>query len=208
VFAYRVEHTREAGMPLIAREDSLLVVVDLQPRFWGDRLDADDSRRTIEVAARAAWLAGVASALSIPAVITEEEPLHNGPTDTAVLAALQREAPIFTKPVFGLADCPDIMAAVGSTGRRTAVLAGYETDVCVTHSAVGLREAGYRVVVVEDAVYSPFKAQAPGIARLRDLGFELVHCKGVYYDWVRTLKAALAFRKDNPHLAKPPGFSL
>jgi len=194
-------------MPLIAQEDSLLVVVDLQPRFWGDRINDDDLQLSREVATRAAWLAGAASALGIPAVITEEEPDYNGPTDAAILAAL-RAAPVFSKPVFGLADCPDIIEAIGSTGRRTAVLAGYETDVCVTHSAIGLREAGYRVVVVEDAVFSPFGAQAPGIARLRDWGFELVHCKGIYYDWVRTVKAAYAFRKDNPHLAKPPGFSL
>ena len=130
-------------MPLIEREDSLLVVIDLQPGFWGDRLDADDLRRAREVAARAAWLAGVASALGVPAVITEEEPQQNGPTDAAVLAALRPRAPIFTKPTFGLADCPDILEAIASTGRHTAVLAGYETDVCVTHSAVGLREAGY-----------------------------------------------------------------
>jgi nicotinamidase-related amidase len=195
-------------MPLIARADSLLVVVDLQPRFWGDRLGAEDVRQARNAAARAAWLAGAASALDVPAVITEEEPDHNGPTDAAVLAALRPAAPVFTKLVFGLADCPDIMEAIGSTGRRTAVLAGYETDVCVTHSAVGLKEAGYRVVVAEDAVYSPFGAQLPGMARLRDLGFELVHCKGIYYDWARTLKAALAFRRDNPQLAEPPGFSL
>ena len=194
-------------MPLIAREDSLLVVVDLQPRFWDDRLGAEDLRRAREVAARAAWLAGAASALGVPAVLTEEEPERNGPTDAAVLAA-QPRALVFTKPVFGLADCPDIMAAIGSTGRHTAVLTGYETDVCVTHSAVGLKEAGYRVVVAEDAVYSPFGAQAPGMARLRDLGFELVHCKGIYYDWARTLQGALAFRHDNPQLAEPPGFSL
>jgi hypothetical protein len=141
-------------------------------------------------------------------VITEEEPERNGPTDAAVLTELRPSAPIFNKPIFGLADCPDILEAIGATGRGTAVLAGYETDVCVTHSAVGLREAGYRVVVVEDAVYSPFGAQAPGLARLRDGEFELVHCKGVYYDWVRTLPAALAFREDNPRLAEPPGFSL
>jgi nicotinamidase-related amidase len=195
-------------MPLLAREDSLLVVIDLQPRFWGDRLDHEDLRCAREVATRAAWLAGVASALGIPAVVTEEKPEQNGPTDAAVLAALWPRPPIFTKPIFGLADCPDILEAIGATGRRTVVLAGFETDVCVTHSAVGLKEAGYRVVVAEDAVYSPFGAQAPGIARLRDGGTELVHCKGIYYDWVRTLQAALAFRRDNPQLAEPPGFSL
>jgi len=197
-----------SGMPLLTRDDSLLIVIDLQPRFWGDRLDADDLRCAEQAASRAAWLAAVANAWGIPAVITEEDPEGKGPTDEAVLAALWPNAPAFTKPVYGLADCPDIMEAVGATGRRTALLVGFETDVCVTHSAVGLGEAGYRVVVVEDAAYSPFGAHAPGAARLRDLGFELIHCKGVYYDWARTLKATRAFQKDNPQLVSPPGFSL
>ena len=193
---------------MVARDDSLLAVIDLQPRFWGERLGTDDKQRAEEAARRAAWLAATAHALGIPAIITEEDPETNGPADKAVLAALRASAPVFTKTVFGLADCPAIMTAVRSTGCRTALLAGFETDVCVTHSAVGLAEAGYRVVVVEDAVYSPFGAHLPGIARLRDLGFELVRCKSVYYDWIRTLPAARAFQEQHPQLAGPPGFSL
>src|SRR5690348_17211338 len=195
-------------MPLVARDDSLLTVIDLQPRFWAERLDAEDKRCAEEAARRAAWLAAAAHALGVPAVITEEDTEINGPTDEAVLAPLRAIAPVFTKTVFGLADCPEIMAAVRSTGRRTAMLAGFETDVCVTHSAVGLAEAGYRVVIVEDAVYSPFGAHRPGLQRLRDLGVELVHCKGAYYDWARTLADAIAFEAANPRLATPPGFSL
>lgn len=195
-------------MPLIERDDTVLVVVDLQPQFWGDRLGADDLRHTEGAAGRAAWLAGTASALGIPAVVTEEDPEKNGRTDEAVLAALGPDVPVFDKPVFGLAECPDIMEAIRATGRATVVLAGFETDVCVTHSAVGLGEEGFRVVVVEDAVYSPFGAHAPGVQRLRDLGIELAQCKAVYYDWVRTLKAARAFEEENPRLATPPGFSL
>ena len=195
-------------MPLIAREDSLLVVVDLQPRIWADRPGADDRRRAEQAAGRAAWLAATATVLGIPAVITEEDPDLNGPTDQAVLAALPADAPAFSKPVFGLAACPDIMAAIGATGRRTALLVGFETDVCITHSAVGLAEAGYRAVVAEDAIYSPFGAHEPGVTRLRDLGVELAHCKAIYYDWLRTLAAVRAFEKNNPRLATPPGFSL
>ena len=195
-------------MALLSEDDSLLVVIDMQPRFWGDRLDAGDERCAQEATRRAAWLAAVASVLGIPAVVTEEDPQGNGPTDAAVRTALGPDAPVLTKAVFGLADCPDIMAAVGSTGRRTALLTGFETDVCVTHSAIGLGEAGYRVVVAEDAVYSPCGAHAPGIARLRDLGFELMRCKSVYYDWIRTLYAARTFQRDHPELASPPGFSL
>jgi nicotinamidase-related amidase len=195
-------------MPLIERDDSLLVVVDLQPSFWGDRLRADDLRDAERAASRAAWLAGAATALGVPAVVTEEDPEKNGRTDETVLVALGPDAPVFTKPVFGLVECPDIMDAIRATGRTTAVLVGFETDVCVTHSAVGLGEEGFRTVVVEDAVFSPFEAHAPGIARLRDLSIELAHCKAVYYDWVRTLDGARVFEEQHPGLASPPGFSL
>jgi nicotinamidase-related amidase len=196
----------EATMHLIARDDSVLVIIDLQPRFWGDALSAADAAGAQAAIARAAWLAAAARALGVPAVLTEEDPERNGPTDCGVLDAVGPDSPVFMKHIFGLAACPDIMAAIAATGRKTAILAGFETDVCVTHSAVGLAEAGYRVVVVADAVYSPAGAQAYGLARLRDLGVELVHCKGIYYDWVRTLAAALAFEDAHPELSEPPGF--
>jgi hypothetical protein len=43
---------------------------------------------------------------------------------------------------------------------------------------------------------------------MRDAGVTLVHAKGVYYEWVRTLEAARAFERANPGLADPPGFAL
>jgi nicotinamidase-related amidase len=198
----------EATVPLLERDDSVLVVIDLQPGFWGDRLGEADAAEAERTVMRASWLAGAATALEVPAILTEEDPERNGSTAVGVSQAVGRTAPVFVKPVFGVAACPEIMAAITATGRRTAVLCGFETDVCVTHSAVGLMEAGYRVVVAADAVYSPAGAQAFGLARLRDLGVELVHCKGVYYDWVRTLEAALAFQREHPELAEPPGFWL
>ena len=149
-------------MPLIARDDSMLIVIDLQPGFWGERLAAGDAATAVTAASRASWLTATATALGIPALVTEEDRQRNGPTDATVLAALAPGTPVFAKPVFGLADCPDIMQAVRSTGRKTAVIAGFETDVCVTHSAVGLADAGYRVAVVQDAVFSPFGAHAGG----------------------------------------------
>jgi nicotinamidase-related amidase len=195
-------------VPLISRDDSVLIVVDLQPNFWGERLDEGDASRAAAATSRASWLAGTATALGIPAVVTEEDSQRNGPTADSVLAALAPGTPVFAKPVFGLADCPDILDAVRTTQRATAVLVGFETDVCVTHSAVGLADAGYRVVVAEDAVYSPSGAHAPGLARVRDLGVEVLRCKSIYYDWIRTLDAARAFEREHPDLADPPGFSL
>ena len=192
-------------MPLLEPDDCLLIIVDLQPDFWGERLVPEDVACVADVVDRAAWLSGVADALSIPVLVTEEDPGRNGRTAAKVHTAAGSPRP-FTKPVFDLRACPEIMGAVKATGRRSAVLCGFETDVCVTHSAVGLIEAGFRVAVAADAVYSPAGAQAFGLARLRDLGVELVHCKAVYYDWVRTLEAALTFEREHPDLAEPPGF--
>jgi hypothetical protein len=141
-------------------------------------------------------------------VVTEEDPAANGPTVPGIRRRLPPRTPVFTKPVFGLADVPEILAAVEATGRRTAVLTGLETDVCVAQSAMGLRDRGYRAIAVTDALFSPGEMHDHGLRRMAEAGVELLHAKGVYYEWIRTLEAARAFEQANPGLAEPPGFEL
>ena len=193
-------------MPLLERSDSVLVVVDAQPGFAG----SDDEAARAAVTARevAGWLAGVAAALDVPIVVTEEDPDRNGPTDPVVAQWLPPGTPVVIKPVFGLADVPEILAAIEATGRRTAVLVGAETDVCVAQSAVGLLDHGYRVVVVADATFSPGALHDAGLRHVQDAGAELRHAKGVYYEWIRTLDAARRFETEHAELATPPGFRL
>ena len=193
-------------VPLIDRSDSLLVVIDAQPGFSGASVQA----QAAATAARgvAAWLTAVAGALGIPVVVTEEDAARNGPTDPAITARLPAGSPILPKGSFGLADEPSILGAVEATGRRTAVLVGAETDVCVAQSAVGLLDRGFRVVAVSDATFSPGSMHEHGLAHMRDTGVEVRHAKGVYYDWIRTLGAARQFESDHADLAQPPGFDL
>lgn len=186
------------GVRLLELDDSVLVLIDVQPGFGPPDAVVD----------RIAWLAGVATALGIPVLLTEEDPDRNGPTAPGILARTPAGTTALVKPVFGLADTPEILAAVERLGRRTVVLAGLETDVCVSHSALGLLDRGYRVAVVTDATGSPGEMHELGLRRMRDAGATLVHAKGVYYEWVRTLEAARAFEAANPDLADPPGFSL
>ena len=193
-------------MPLLDGADSVLIVIDAQPGFSG----SGDAASTAAALARQAggWLTGVAAALGIPIVVTEEDAARNGPTDPQIAARLPVATPVLAKATFGLADEPSILAAVETTGRRTAVLVGAETDVCIAHSAVGLLDRGFRVVVVSDATFSPGAMHEFGLAHMRDAGVEIVHAKGVYYEWVRTLEAARRFEADHPDLAQPPGFDL
>jgi nicotinamidase-related amidase len=169
-------------MPLTAHEDCLLIVVDAQPGFYPD--DLPDRPAALEALSRAAWLAQLARVLDVPVVATEEEPERNGATSIELAPG----TPVLTKPTFGLAGTPEILQAVRDTGRDTAVLVGFETDVCVYQSAVGLLDAGLRVIAAEDATFSPGEMHARGLARLRDAGVTLTHCKALAYEWVRTVE--------------------
>ena len=129
---------------LLDADDSVLCVIDVQPHFVGKLAETDGGAPFLR---RVVWVTALASALGIPTVVTEEEPGRTGPTLAEIVERRPDPTPRYPKPTFGLADVPAIMAAVEATGRHTAVLAGMETDVCVAHSALGLLDRGYRVVI-------------------------------------------------------------
>jgi nicotinamidase-related amidase len=174
-------------MGLTAHEDCVVIVIDAQPGFHPPDLPEADRVAAAQALDRAAWLVKVAAHLEIPIVVTEEEPEHNGPTDERLAVG-----PAFVKPTFGLAGTPALLDAVLATRRQTAVLVGFETDVCVYQSAVGLLEHLDGVIVVEDATFSPGEMHARGLTRLRDAGARLTHAKGLAYEWVRTVERGAA----------------
>ena len=182
-------------MSLLNRDDSVLVVVDVQPGFL-----AAEAEPAVD---RMAWLVAVAARLGVPVVVTEEEPERNGPTDSRIVARLPAGTLALRKPSFGLAGTPDILAAVRATGRATAVIVGCETDVCVAQSAIGLRDEGFACVVVEDATFSPGEMHERGLSRLAGDGVARNHAKGVTYEWLRTVDNAHVVLND-PALPPPP----
>jgi nicotinamidase-related amidase len=189
-------------MPLVDHDASVLVVIDAQEGFFGDALPPGEGGRAREALARMTWLARVAGRLAVPAVLTEEDPELNGPTFEPLAAVFPDEAPV-VKPTFAVTGTPDIAERIERTGRGTAVLVGFETDVCVAQSAVGLKGRGMRVVVVEDAVFSPGEMHARGLARMAAEGVEINHCKGLAYEWTRTLELSRAVLRD-PEVGEAP----
>ena len=172
---------------LLDADDSVLCVIDVQPHFVGKLAETDGGAPFLQ---RVVWVAALANALGIPIVVTEEEPDRNGPTLAELVERLPDPTSRYPKPTFGLADVPEIMAAVEATGRHSAVLVGMETDVCVAHSALGLLDHGYRVVVVRDAVLAPGSAHEDGIERMRAAGATMIGTKGLFYEWVRAVDRA------------------
>ncbi|HET9222120.1 MAG TPA: isochorismatase family protein [Roseiflexaceae bacterium] len=189
---------------LLAAEDSVLIVIDVQPAFL-HKLEPEEHPPLLQ---RICWLIGVANWLNIPLVVTAEDIPRDGTIDDQVARRLPPDTPIYNKMVFGLAADPAIRAAVERTHRKTAILVGLETDVCVAHSALGLLGAGYQVAVVADATGAPGSAHELGLARVRDAGAAIVGVKGLFYEWIRTVEQARRFRHECRHLGRPDGITL
>jgi nicotinamidase-related amidase len=125
-----------------------------------------------------------------------------------LLQSLPANTPIFDKFIFGLAHQPDILAAVEQAGRKTAVLTGLETDVCVMQSAIGLLEKGYRVAVVADATGTPAPGQEIGLNRMQNAGAIITNMKGLFYEWLRTIESVKRFHRELPDMRDLAGGEL
>jgi len=136
---------------LIDVDDSILIVIDVQEYFLA-KLPAEERELLVN---RIGWLTSVAIKLNVPLVVTAESIPELGGVAPPIVEKLAPDTPIFNKMVFGLAEDHEIISAVKATGRKTAILVGLETDVCIAHSAIGLIQRGYQLVVVADATASP-----------------------------------------------------
>ncbi len=181
---------------LIDVNDCLLIVIDVQGAFL-EKLPPEEAKSLV---GRIVWLMQVADRLGVPMIGTAEDVTQLGGLVDEVgdvlpenVFAKPGEVAVFNKMVFGLADQPDILAAVEKVGRKTAVLVGLETDVCVAHSALGLLQKGCNVVAIIDATASPENSHAIGLERMKRAGVLLMSCKSLFYEWVRTVKNAESF---------------
>ena len=174
---------------LLEVNDCVLIVVDIQPSFV-KKESKDEHNPLLQ---RMCWVIKVARWLHVPLIVTAEDIPRTGNVSREVAKILPLDTKIYNKMTFGLAAQPDILEAVQLTQRNTAVLIGYEMDVCIAHSALGLMDLGYRVVVVADATGSPGEAHQIGLERIRAAGGIILSAKSLYYEWVRTVEKALAF---------------
>jgi nicotinamidase-related amidase len=178
-----------AQSTLLDVNDSVLIVIDIQPSF----VQKENKVESNPLLQRMCWVIKVANWLKIPLVVTAEDIPNTGNICEEVVQILPPNTKIFNKMTFGLAAQADILEAVQNTDRKTAILLGYETDVCVTHSALGLIDLGYRIAVVADATGSPGEAHQIGLERIRGAGGIIVSAKSLYYEWVRTVEKAMEF---------------
>lgn len=189
---------------LVDAEDSVLVAIDVQDHFL-QKLSSELRRQLLT---RIQWLLRVAQWLQIPIVATAEDIDVLGSISGELAPFLPAETTIHNKMVFGLAEDLVILSTIEATGRKTAVLVGLETDVCVAHSALGLMARDYRVAVIADATRSAGEGHATGLERIRGAGGLILSVKSLFYEWLPTVSRVQQFEAANRDLQPPTGLVL
>ncbi len=103
-------------------------------------------------------------ALDVPVLFAEQYPKGLGPT-LPDLMALAPDAPVVPKVRFSAVGEPALLDHLEGIGRRTIVICGLESHVCVLQTAFDLHDAGFRPVVAIDAT----TAQAPRSTAVAEL---------------------------------------
>jgi nicotinamidase-related amidase len=161
----------------LRRESSALVVIDMQARLM-PAIDGGE-----KAVAKAVFLAQVAEKLGVPALFTEQNPAGLGPTVPPLKPFVEQ---LFVKRHFSAANEPGFFERL-PPNRTTMVVAGAETHVCVLQTVLGLRERGYGVAVVADAVGSRYPADKDaGLRRMAEHGAEIVTAEMVAFEWLDT----------------------
>jgi nicotinamidase-related amidase len=140
------------GQALLDPSDTVILLLDHQAGLFQTvkDIDIDDLRRNVEM------LAKLADLLDIPVITTASEPGGpNGPLMPEIHELAPRTVYVPRKGEVNAWDNADFVAAVEATGRRTLVMAGVWTSVCVMFPALDAKAAGYEVYAVIDASGDP-----------------------------------------------------
>jgi nicotinamidase-related amidase len=152
------------GRSLLDPADTVLLLLDHQTGLFQTVKDipiADLRRNT-------AMLAKMATLLKLPVITTASEP--NGPNGP-LMPEIHEFAPhavyVARKGEVNAWDNDNYVKAVRATGRKTLIMAGVWTSVCVMFPALDARAAGFDVYAVIDASGDPSEmASRTTLARL------------------------------------------
>ena len=137
-------------MDFLKREDTSLVVVDMQERLMSAMPETGGSNAVKNVKI----LLESARILDIPVNVTEQSPKGLGPTIEDIKESVGEGFNPIEKVVFSCARADEFKSALKDLGRSSVILSGVETHVCVLQTAIDLVNEGYGVYVPADAVVS------------------------------------------------------
>jgi nicotinamidase-related amidase len=182
------------GQALFDVNDALILLLDHQTGLFQTVKDFGFA----ELRANTTMLAKLATLLKIPVITTASEP--NGPNGP-LMPEIHENAPhaqfVPRKGEVNAWDSEDFVAAVRKTGRKTLIMAGVWTSVCVMFPALDAKAAGFDVYAVMDASGDPSElASRTTLARFTQAGVVPTSANAVLCEahrtWARPEAADLA----------------
>jgi nicotinamidase-related amidase len=140
------------GAALLDPSDTAILLLDHQSGLFQTVKDVPIA----ELRSNVVMLAKLAKLMNIPVITTASEPDGtNGP----LMPEIHQNAPhavyVARKGEVNAWDNEDFVRTVQSTGKKTLIMAGVWTSVCVMFPALDARLAGYKVYAVMDASGDP-----------------------------------------------------
>src|SRR3954465_15448247 len=140
------------GQALIDTSDSVFLLLDHQSGLFQTVKDVS----LTELRNNTVMLAKLATLLKIPVITTASEPNGpNGPLIPEVHQSAPHAVYVPRKGEVNAWDNEDFVKAVRATGRKTLIIGGVWTSVCVMFPALDAKAAGYKVYAVMDASGDP-----------------------------------------------------
>jgi len=156
------------GAALLDASDTVILLLDHQTGLFQTVKDIS----VAELRANTIMLAKLATLLKIPVIVTASEP--NGPNGP-LMPEIQQFAPhavyVPRKGEVNAWDNEDFVKVVRATGKKTLIMAGVWTSVCVMFPALDAKAAGFKVYAVTDASGDPSEmASRTTLARFTQAG--------------------------------------
>jgi nicotinamidase-related amidase len=193
------------GQALLDPSDTVILLLDHQAGLFQTVKDISIA----ELRANTTLLAKVATLLKIPVITTASEPNGpNGPLMPEIHEAAPHAVYVPRKGEVNAWDNDDFVQTVRATGRKTLIMAGVWTSVCVTFPALDAKAAGFTVYAVIDASGDPSElVSRTTLARLAQAGIIPTSANAVLSEmhrtWNRPEAAELAklYALATPHYA-------
>ncbi len=133
----------------LERDKAVLVVIDVQEKLC----QAMDHKVLGKLTKNIGILLETANELKVPVLVTEQYVKGLGAT-LPELSEKATNAASFEKMSFSSCGSPEFVEKLKESGRTQVIITGMETHVCVLQTVIELRDAGFEVHLVKDAVMS------------------------------------------------------
>jgi nicotinamidase-related amidase len=153
-------------MKLVAGR-TVLVIIDIQGKLWNAM---HDKSALLENAQK---LVKAMRVLSVPVILTEQNPQGLGPTVPELMQCLP-EVKALPKFCFNCCQDSGFEQELIRLNRKQVLLCGIESHICVHQTALDLLSRGFEVQVVADVVASRVQANKEvALARMQSEGAKL-----------------------------------